>query len=385
MKLSINVIKTSVYNGNLTYTTNLINALAQYYPENQYILLTQLNKKKEVRKSFIKSNALHYHNILNNEGVLGKKRKALVRGINQTITRITAQHSDLYHATNPTNFSDGISNGVVTLHDLIALRPNPWASPDSILFYKKRIESILQQAKVVFTVSEFTKNDAVEHFPKYAEKYLPTPIAANPLFTTIETSRDFLLQYGIKNINKPFLLSVGEIQPRKNIEGFLKGFDALPITIQNELQIIIVGSAKRHENLTQFENTVAGIKAHAEVYHLQNVPIDDLIKLYNTAHALIYLSHFEGFGLPIVEAMNCGCPVITSNTTSLGEVAADAAITVNPNDQDAITHAMASIIEENSTRELLKQKGFVRARDFSWEKTAQKTMGGYKKAMNMLV
>jgi len=385
MKITTTVVKTSGHNGNLTYTTNLINALAQYFPENDYLLLTQNNKKKEVIQTFIKSGSINNINILTKEGIFGNEVKPYLKRLNHTITRMVANHSDLYHATNPIDFPEGINNGIVTLHDLIALYPQPWVSQESINFYKKRIESILQQAKVVFTVSEFTKNDAVEHFPKYAEKYLPTPIAANPLFTTIETSRDFLLQYGIKNINKPFLLSVGEIQPRKNIEGFLKGFDALPITIQNELQIIIVGSAKRHENLTQFENTVAGIKAHAEVYHLQNVPIDDLIKLYNTAHALIYLSHFEGFGLPIVEAMNCGCPVITSNTTSLGEVAADAAITVNPNDQDAITHAMASIIEENSTRELLKQKGFVRARDFSWEKTAQKTMGGYKKAMNMLV
>jgi glycosyltransferase involved in cell wall biosynthesis len=383
MKLSINVIKTSVYNGNLTYTTNLINALAQYFPDNQYVLLTQLNKKNEVSNSFIKSNTLEYRNILANEGMLGKKGKPWLRGFNQTITRMVAQHTDLYHATNPTDFPEGITNGVVTLHDLIALRKNPWASPESIKFYQQHISKILRQSKVVFTVSEFTKNDALQHFPEYAEKYLPTPIAANPLFQKIETSRDFLSNYGITDINKPYLLFVGEIQPRKNIEGLLEAFDALPASLQKDLYIIIVGSAKRHENLQLFQKTITGMKSPAKVVHLQNVPMDDLVKLYNTAYAFVYLSHFEGFGLPIIEAMSCGCPVLTSNTTSLGEVAGNAALTVNPDDKEAIIYAMTKIIEDNTERNSLKVKGLLRANDLSWENTAQKTIAGYKTAMEM--
>jgi glycosyltransferase involved in cell wall biosynthesis len=384
MKISTNVIKTSVYNGNLTYTTNLINALAQYFPDNQYVLLTQLNKKNEVSNSFIKSNTLEYRNILANEGMLGKKGKPWLRGFNQTITRMIAQHTDLYHATNPTDFPEGITNGVVTLHDLIALQKSPWASPESIKFYRQHISKILRQAKVVFTVSEFTKNDALQHFPEYAEKYLPTPIAANPLFQKIETSRDFLSNYGISDINKPYLLYVGEIQPRKNIEGLLNAFDSLPATLQKELNIIIVGSAKRYENLQQFQNAVARMKSNSQVFHLQNVPMNDLVKLYNTAHALVYLSHFEGFGLPIIEAMRCGCPVLTSNTTSLGEVASDAAITVNPDDKESIIDAMTTIIEKSDIRTSLKEKGFIRANHYSWEKTAKKTMTGYKKAIEIL-
>jgi len=383
MKLSINVIKTSVYNGNLTYTTNLINALAQYFPDNQYVLLTQLNKKNEVSSSFIKSKTLEYRNILANEGMLGKKGKPWLRGFNQAITRMVAQHTDLYHATNPTDFPEGITNGVVTLHDLIALRKNPWASPESIKFYQQHISKILRQAKVVFTVSEFTKHDALQHFPEYAEKYLPTPIAASPLLQKIETSRDFLSNYGITDINKPYLLFVGEIQPRKNIEGLLEAFDALPASLQKDLYIIIVGSAKRHENLQLFQKTITGMKSPAKVVHLQNVPMDDLVKLYNTAYAFVYLSHFEGFGLPIIEAMSCGCPVLTSNTTSLGEVAGNAALTVNPDDKEAIIYAMTKIIEDNTERNSLKVKGLLRANDFSWENTAQKTIAGYKTAMEM--
>ena len=260
MKISINVIKTSGHNGNLTYTKNLINALATSFPENQYLLLTQLNKKKEVAASFTESNALQYKNIFVKEGLIGKKAKPLLHAFNRAATRIIAHRSDLYHSTNPMDFPVGITNGVVTLHDLIALHPEPWVSTESIKFYHNNIKAILKQAKVVFTVSEFTKNDAIKHFPEFAHKYFPTPLAANPLFKKINIPRDFLLRYGITDVKKPYLLYVGEIQPRKNVNGFLNAFDALPPTIQKELQIIIVGSAKRHENLQQFQNAIAAMK-----------------------------------------------------------------------------------------------------------------------------
>ena len=193
------------------------------------------------------------------------------------------------------------------------------------------------------------------------------------------------MRYGITDAEKPYLLYVGEIQPRKNIEGFLAAFDALPMTMQKELQIIIVGSAKRHENLRQFQNAVAAMKYPAKVIHLQNVPTEELIKLYNAAYAFIYLSHYEGFGLPVIEAMSCGCPVLTSNTTSLREVASDAALTVNPDDKDAIVHAMTSIIDQSSVRDSLKEKGLLRAGCFSWKKTAEKTIAGYKEAIAMCI
>ena len=357
--------------------------LATFFPENQYKLLTQLNKKKEVAESFTKSDALQYHNVLANEGMLGKKAKPFLRSFNQTVTRLAASRSDLYHASNPTDFPEDITNGVVTLHDLIALRPEPWVSTESIKFYHNNIKAILKQAKVVFTVSKFTKNDAIKHFPEFAHKYFPTPLAANPLFRKINISRDFLLRYGITDIEKPYLLYVGEIQPRKNVEGFLAAFDALPQTLQKELQIIIVGSAKSHENLRQFQNAVATMKYPSKVFHLQNVATEDLIKLYNAAYAFIYLSHYEGFGLPVIEAMSCGCPVLTSNTTSLKEVASDAALMVNPDDKDATIHAMTSIIEQSSVRDSLKEMGLLRAACFSWEKNAEKTIAGYNAAIDM--
>jgi len=364
MNITYDVVKTAGYSGNLTYTKDLISALALHFPDNRYRLLTQLNKKKDVEAFFGKNNSFEYRNILLNERMLGEKGRPFFQAINLSVLREAANHTDMYHATNPTHFPDGIKNGVVTLHDLIALLPESWASVDSRTFYHKKISSILQQAKLVFTVSEFTRSDAQHYFPKYADKYVATPLAANPAFRQISTNRNFLLQYGIADPLKPYLLYVGEIQPRKNIEGLLRAFEALPSALQHELQIIIVGHAKRKENLTLFHDAINDMKSRAPVYHLRNVPLVDLVKLYNAAHAFVYLSFYEGFGLPIIEAMSCGCPVLTSKTTSLGEVAADAALTIDPRDHEEITEALKQLLEEGETRKKLIEKGLLRAQEF---------------------
>ncbi|NTW63961.1 MAG: glycosyltransferase family 4 protein [Chlorobiaceae bacterium] len=383
MNITYDVIKTAGYSGNLTYTKDLISALALHFPDNRYRLLTQLNKKKDVAAFFGKNNSFEYRNILLNDRMLGEKNRPYFQAINLSVLRKAARHTDMYHATNPSHFPEGIKNGVVTLHDLIALLPESWAADDSKTFYHKKISNILQQAKLVFTVSEFTRSDALHYFPNYADKYVATPLAANPAFRQISSNRSFLLRYGVADPLKPYLLYVGEIQPRKNIEGMLRAFENLPPALQKELQIIIVGHAKRQENLSLFHKALNGMKSRAPVYHLRNVPLPDLVQLYNAAHAFVYLSFYEGFGLPVIEAMSCGCPVLTSRTTSLGEVAADAALTANPRNHEEITDALKQLLDDNETRTKLIEKGLLRAQEFSWKKTATKTMEGYRLASSV--
>lgn len=135
MNITYDLIKTAGYSGNLSYTKNLISALALHFPNNRYRLLTQLNKKKDVKTFFGKNNAFQYRNILLNKRMLGEKGRTYFHALNLSVLRQAAHHTDIYHATNPTHFPDGIKNGVVTLHDLIALLPESWASIDSRTFY----------------------------------------------------------------------------------------------------------------------------------------------------------------------------------------------------------------------------------------------------------
>jgi len=126
--------------------------------------------------------------------------------------------------------------------------------------------------------------------------------------------------------------------------------------MRKSLQLIIIGSARSSENMLKFTTTLKNLSNSHEIYHLTNVPSEDLVQFYNGALCFIFPSFFEGFGLPVIEAMSCGCPVITSNTSSLIEVAADAAITVDPSSKEELREAMMDMIEHDSLRESYHQK-----------------------------
>jgi glycosyltransferase involved in cell wall biosynthesis len=379
LNLAYDIIKVKSYTGNQVYTSELLKSLVRAFPENTYHLIINWTRKKEAIQKFGNDPALHYHNTLPSHLILGKHFEKKIRFLNQKLLVETTKKYDIYHATNPFHFPTGIKNGVVTLHDLISLRDNPWVSNGSKEFYRKNIRSILQQANLIFCVSSYTEQDALQHFPELTGKTQVTPLAAATIFKAKHTGKDFLKKYNISAVNKPYLLYVGEIQPRKNIDTILLAFDALPAAMRKSLQLIIIGSARSSENMLKFTTTLKNLSNSHEIYHLTNVPSEDLVQFYNGALCFIFPSFFEGFGLPVIEAMSCGCPVITSNTSSLIEVAADAAITVDPSSKEELREAMMDMIEHDSLRESYHQKGLERSKAFSWAQTAAATMFGYRK------
>jgi len=381
MKIALDLLSGKSLIGNQVYTIELTRALVESYPEHEFRALVYLNKARQAETVIGNYPNLNFLNILPHDLLLGKALRPVINSATDTIKNLAASRVDLYHCTNPLLYPFGLKNGVVTLHDLIALRDEPWSSEKSQTFYRQRIGKVLDEAKSIMTVSEYTLKDLTEMFPACAKKAMVTPNAANPVFRPVVANRSFLSQYGISDSRKPFILLVGEIQPRKNIEGFLDAFSSLPESIQSEFQIVIVGSAKNPHNQERFERSLSSFKSKTKVYHLRNVPLDDLVKLYNTAFAFVYLSFFEGFGLPVIEAMSCSCPVLTSSTTSLGEVAADAGLTADPNDHEAVRHALSELLTNEPLREKLRQKGLERAQFYSWKNTAKLTMDGYVKAL----
>lgn len=379
MNLAYDIIKVKNYTGNQVYTNELLKSLVPAFPENTYHLIINWTRKNEAIQEFGNDPALHYHNTLPSHLILGKRFEKKIRLFNQKLLIETTKKYDIYHATNPFHFPNGIKNGVVTLHDLISLRDNPWVSNGSKEFYRKHIRSILQQAKMVFCVSSYTEQDALNHFPELTGKTQVTPLGAAAIFKAEQPNNNILKKYNISAVNKPYLLYVGEIQPRKNIDTILLAFDALPASIRQSLQLIIIGSARSSENMFRFTTTLENLRNRHDIHHLTNVPSEDLVQFYNGAFFFIFPSFFEGFGLPVIEAMSCGCPVITSNTSSLQEVAADAAITVDPCSKEELLQAMIEMIEHDSMRESYSRKGLERSKAFSWKQTAAATMHGYRK------
>lgn len=378
MKIAIDLLRVYGKTGNAVYTEELIKALLYRFPKHDYKIILYLNKKKQAKNLFGDlPNKSTFLNLLPHKNLLGSNMRPLLTNFVRHIERLVAKNVDIYHCTNPLEFPFGIKNGAVTLHDLIALHPESWTSPGCKAFYRENIRRVLNEAGIVFAVSEFTRQEAVSRFPEIANKIVTTPLAASSVFRKIDDAENILKKYNI-NIRSPYLLYVGEIQPRKNIEALFSAFDSLPNRLMNNTQIIIVGSARRKENMVRFQEALRKMRNRNKVIHLQNIPVEDLVKLYNKAYAFVYLSFYEGFGLPVLEAMSCGCPVLTSNTTSLKEVSAEAALTANPEDPEDILFKLQSILENPSLHKSLSEKGLQRAKDFSWQRTAETTVRGYK-------
>jgi glycosyltransferase involved in cell wall biosynthesis len=181
--------------------------------------------------------------------------------------------------------------------------------------------------------------------------------------------------------SKNCVLAMGDFAPRKNILRVIKAYNYLPDHLKSKYNLKIVASTgfakERFEEMTR----KFGLQKYVGV--LENVPTQKLVALYNKSLCFLYPSLYEGFGIPILEAMACGCPVITSNRGATKEVAGDAAYLVNPSSPREISKALKRIISDNKLYRKLRQRGLKRVKQFSWENAAKKTLGVYEKVSNL--
>ena len=178
------------------------------------------------------------------------------------------------------------------------------------------------------------------------------------------------------NIDAPFFVFVGSLIPRKNLVRVINAMDKLKSVLPKH-KLVVVG--KKGWLYDEIFETVDKLKVHNSVIFTSYVSESDLPFFYNAADALVFASLHEGFGIPILEAMACGCPVITSNKSSMPEVAGDAALFVDPLDVDAIANAMRTIVENDMLKKDLIAKGIERVKKFSWDKACKELSKVYEK------
>ena len=256
---------------------------------------------------------------------------------------------------------------VVTVHDLIPLRFGNPRSPLT-LYQRYYLPSALRQATHIISNSEATASDVVDFFGIPAQKITPTPLAYdadNFRFLDLET--------------QPYFVYLGRCDPYKNVGRLIQAFAQLAPS-HPDIQLKIAGSHDtRYTPLLQQQAEELGVGDR--VQFLDYVPYEELPISLGEAIALVFPSLWEGFGLPVLEAIACGTPVITSNCSSLPEVAGDAALLVNPEDVGAIAHAMTQILTDASLGPQLRQAGLARAETFSWAKTGEATVQVLQQAM----
>ena len=304
------------------------------------------------------------------------------------INPVDLKNSDIYHSPF-LPISTKIRNqknikSFITIHDLIPLLYPKYFNRGSVDLMNRILNSITKDTWVL-CVSESTKSDLLNYMGNRvdANKVFVTHLGASTLFyrntDSFESAR-IRIKYGIGET--PYILSVCTLEPRKNIDQTIRAFaQLLKQQHISDLNLVLVGTKG-----WDFDNIFSEIAKDKDVSKkiiiTGYIDDEDLASVYSNAMMFVYPSMYEGFGLPILEAMKCGVPIVASNTSSIPEVVGDAGILVDPNNQIELASAILSVYENNTLREELTSKSLEQANSFSWSKCCEETVSSYKIAIS---
>ncbi|MFV0501945.1 MAG: glycosyltransferase family 4 protein [Bacteroidales bacterium] len=279
----------------------------------------------------------------------------------------------------PKNINIPIIN---TIHDLNYVhQPQYIENPSHRRYLLKEFPVFARKSDLLITVSEFSKRDIIELYDIHHNKIEVVFNAANEAYYPLEEEE----KTRYKNIltqGRDYFYFVGSIHKRKNLGNLFKAFDLFKEETKSDVMLIIVGEKRDWEG--ELEGIFKKMKHKKDVILTGRLDAKEINKVSNSALALAFVSQFEGFGIPIVEAFAAGCPVITSNTTSMPEVAGDAAIYCDPFLVASIAEAMEKIYSKPSLINELRDKGFEQNKKFSWEKSSERLWNSIEKTMNLV-
>jgi glycosyltransferase involved in cell wall biosynthesis len=354
--------------GNETYAANLIEALAEIDTENRYTLY--VTKREAVERYRGRWPHVAVQRTL--------PHSPIVRIPFTLVAELRRRPVDLLHVqfTAPPFAPCPV---VVTVHDLSFEHLPQTFKRRSWMQLRLTVRRTARMAAHIITPSEYSRLDLIKTYGIAPERISVTLEAAAPHFKPAnkEELERMRARYGIDD---EYILAVGSIQPRKNLIRLIRAYaDLRRRRTQAKLpQLVLVGKRAwlYGPTLRAIEESGIGDRIKLTGY----VSEADLPALYTGANCFVYPSYFEGFGLPPLEAMQCGTPVITGDRTSLPEVVGDAGLMVNPFDENAIASALARIIDDAPLRAELREKGLKRAAMFSWQETARMTLKAYERA-----
>ncbi|HXB13805.1 MAG TPA: glycosyltransferase family 1 protein, partial [Bacteroidia bacterium] len=245
-------------------------------------------------------------------------------------------------------------------------------------YYKHYMPKFIQKGQRVITVSEFSKKDIADKYQIEPNKIDVVYNGADEAYKPLDRVEKEAVKAKYSK-GKDYFLYVSALHPRKNVKRLLLAFDKFKEVSKSEMKLVLVGPMYFKNN--EMEQVYKGMKFKDDVVFTGRLNVEELCKVTGAAFALTYVSYFEGFGIPIIEAMQCDIPVIASNVTSMPEVAGDAALQVDPFSVDDIANAMQDIFHDEALRQKLIEKGRARCRNFSWDKTAELTWTSIEKTL----
>ena len=370
MKIAIDISQIVYGTGVSFYTRNLVKALARIDKKNDYILFGSSLRLKNILQEFAaevkKINKNFNSKIISFPPtlaeILGNKFRFLP--VEKLIGKI-----DVFHSSDWTQPPTKAAK-VTTIHDFGFMRHPNVSHPKIAAVMKRRLALVKNECDLIIAVSETTKKDAVKLLEIPTKKIRVVYEAAFEDFKRASKKEVEQVKKKYK-IKGKYLLCVATLEPRKNFKRIIKAFSRFE-SDNPEFSLVIVGKFGWGDiESSNIKYQISNIKFTGYV------PSEDLPGLYSGASCLVYPSLYEGFGFPILEAFVCGCPVLTSNISSMPEVAGKAAVLVNPLDTDDIARGIKEAIEK---RERLIKAGLNQVKQFSWEKAAKETLKIYEEA-----
>jgi len=285
---------------------------------------------------------------------------------------------DVYHAPHYVLPAAVMSPSVVTIHDCIHLMfPQYLPNRRAYLYARAVMWAAARRADAILTVSEASKRDILRFFDVKPEKVVVVHNGIDERFWTPPAEEDVARVRERYQLGHGFVLYAGNIKPHKNLVRVIEAFDEIRRGDFEELKLLIIGD--EISKMPALRRAVHQHHLHKHVRFLGYVSDETLAILYRLAAAFVFPSIYEGFGLPPLEAMASGTPVVTSNVSSLPEVTGDAAVLVNPHDTGSIVAGVRRVLSDPAFADQLRQKGLVRAREFSWERSVAKTRDLYER------
>ena len=354
------------------YLYNLLRYIAKFDRENEYFLINNKNESCGVCVNNFKLE------------IVDKTMPSIFSGSHPWHLTIPSKlkHSNFNLIFNPSQiptFFRFNTSHIVTVLDLIAILfpKDCWFGKSTL--YKLFLPRTLKNADKIIAISQNTKDDLIKHFNIPEEKIRVIYLAANKSYKLLpkEEINKIKIKY---NLNYSFILYVGTLEPRKNIVRLIEAF--YKARNENSINHKLVFTGRKGWKYENIFNKIKELNLEKDIIFTGYVSDEDLPALYNTADLFVYPSIYEGFGLPPLEAMACGTPVITSNVSSLPEVVGNAGIMVNPYNVNELADKITEVLTNEELKKELSQKGLERAKLFSWEKCAKETMEVFEEAIN---
>ncbi|MCX5748941.1 MAG: glycosyltransferase family 1 protein [Candidatus Saganbacteria bacterium] len=337
------------------YTYNLIKYLCVVEKKDRFLVLSSA-------VPLFKKNRIDFkqHNLVN-PGIFSSAARQ----------RIDVYHDACFALTTP----EPDRSHIVTVHDISSIARPELYPEDRSVFFRDRLAKVLKNTGTVIVPSDFVKREVLKFFTLDAGKINVIYEGIGDEFVPQTVYRTGLVKarYGLK---RPYILFVGPVEERKNISGVLEAYSQLKY--ESPPDLVIAGDKRWLKE--DLNDKIKRLELSGTVKYLGYVPKKELPALYSGAQLLVWPSLYEGFGLPVLEAMSCGTPVITSDASSMPEVAGDAAVLVNPYNIDGIADAIRGLLSNKERRLALSQKGLARAKLFSAKKMASDTLELYRKA-----